>query len=107
MTWIGPRVTMAMGEDVALMRALLAQDGRRRPVPCAILFQLVVVTLLLMTQSFEAVLEYIQFSLTLCSFLAVLGVIVLRVTQPALTRPYRTWGYPVTPVRLPRRHRHS
>ena len=47
--------------------------------------------------SFEAVLEFIQFSLTFCSFLTVLGVIVLRVTRPDLPRPYRTWGYPVTP----------
>ena len=51
-----------------------------------------------MTQSFEAVLDTIQFSLTLCSFLAVLGVIVLRRTAPDLPRPYRTWGYPVTPL---------
>ncbi len=51
-----------------------------------------------MTQSFEAVLDTIQFSLTLCSFLAVLGVIVLRWTEPELPRPYRTWGYPVTPL---------
>jgi APA family basic amino acid/polyamine antiporter len=28
----------------------------------------------------------------------VAGVIVLRRTQPDLPRPYRMWGYPVTPV---------
>jgi basic amino acid/polyamine antiporter, APA family len=67
------------------------------PAP-AILFQLAVITLLLFTQSFEAVIEYIQFSLTFCTFLAVLGVIVLRWTQPELRRPYRVWGYPLTPV---------
>ena len=27
-----------------------------------------------------------------------LGVFVLRWRQPALPRPYRTWGYPVTPL---------
>ena len=27
-----------------------------------------------------------------------LGVIVLRWTQPELKRPYRVWGYPLTPV---------
>jgi APA family basic amino acid/polyamine antiporter len=26
------------------------------------------------------------------------GVIVLRITQPDLPRPYRCWGYPVTPL---------
>jgi APA family basic amino acid/polyamine antiporter len=33
-----------------------------------------------------------------CSFFTVLGVIKLRITQPDLPRPYRAWGYPVTPV---------
>jgi APA family basic amino acid/polyamine antiporter len=53
---------------------------------------------LLLTQSFEAVLDFIQFSLTACSFLAVLGVIVLRREQPLLPRPYLVWAYPITPV---------
>jgi APA family basic amino acid/polyamine antiporter len=33
-----------------------------------------------------------------CSFLTVAGVIKLRITHPELPRPYRAWGYPVTPV---------
>ena len=57
-----------------------------------------VANLLLFAQSFEAVLEFIQFSLTLCWFFTVLGVIVLRFTKPAHPRPYRTWGYPATPI---------
>ena len=64
----------------------------------AILFQAAVATLMLLTQSFEAVLEFIQFSLLTCLFLAVLGVIKLRITRPDLPRPYRAWGYPVTPL---------
>jgi APA family basic amino acid/polyamine antiporter len=28
----------------------------------------------------------------------VAGVIVLRFRQPNLPRPYRAWGYPVTPI---------
>jgi APA family basic amino acid/polyamine antiporter len=51
-----------------------------------------------LTQTFESILEFVQFSLTISSFLTVLGVIVLRHTQPALPRPYRVWGYPLTPL---------
>ena len=54
--------------------------------------------LMLFTRSFEAVLDFIQFALLFCSFFTVLGVIKLRITQPDLPRPYRAWGYPVTPV---------
>jgi APA family basic amino acid/polyamine antiporter len=97
MTWIGPRVTMVMGEDMPMLRIFAYRSSTGAPV-VAILFQMLVTTALLLTRSFEAVLEYIQFSLTFCSFLAVLGVIVLRVRQPDLERPYRMWGYPFTPL---------
>ncbi len=97
MTWIGPRVTMVMGEDIPLFRFLSVKNRHGAPT-VAILLQLAIVTVLLLTQSFEAIIDYIQFSLTFCSFLAVLGVIVLRFTQPDLPRPYRVWAYPLTPV---------
>ena len=53
---------------------------------------------MLFTRSFEAVLDFIQFALLFCSFFAVAGVIKLRITHPDLPRPYRAWGYPITPV---------
>ena len=97
MTWIGPRVTMAMGEDLPALRAF----ARRSPagVPrAAILLQCGIASILLLTQSFEAVLEFVQFGLIACSFLTVLGLMKLRITQPSLPRPCRTWGYPITPL---------
>ncbi len=97
MTWIGPRVTMTMGEDLPLLKIFSRKTARGVPAT-AIVAQLIIVNLLLMTQSFEAVLEYVQFSLTFCSFLTVLGVMVLRVTRPDVPRPYRVWGYPFTPL---------
>lgn len=97
MMWIGPRVTVAMGEDFPLLEVLARRSATGVPVP-ALTVQILVVTVLLLTQSFEAVLDFIQFSLTLCSFLAVLGVIVLRVMRPDLPRPYKVWAYPLTPL---------
>ena len=97
MTWLGPRVTMSMGEDHWLFRFLGRKSARAVPAN-AMWVQLLIVSLLLLTQSFELVLVYIQFSLLLCSFLTVLGVIVLRWTQPTLTRPYRVWAYPLPPL---------
>ena len=97
MTWIGPRVTMTMGEDIPMLR-LFARQSKNGVPTVAILFQLAVVNVMLLSRSFEAVLDFIQFSLTACSFLAVLGVLKLRYTHPDLPRPYRAWGYPLTPV---------
>jgi basic amino acid/polyamine antiporter, APA family len=97
MMWTGPRVTMAMGEDVPLLRYFLRKSSAGVPAR-AIILQLLISNLLLLTQSFEAVLDFIQFSLTFCSFFTVLGVIKLRITNPKMPRPYRAWGYPVTQV---------
>jgi basic amino acid/polyamine antiporter, APA family len=97
MMWIGPRVMMTMGEDIPALRVFSRKSGNGAPA-YAILFQLAVASMMLFTRSFEAVLDFIQFSLLFCSFFTVLGVIKLRITQPELPRPYRAWGYPVTPV---------
>jgi APA family basic amino acid/polyamine antiporter len=97
MTWLGPRVATTMGEDMPLLRFLSRKSDNGVPAN-AIIFQLVVSSLLLLTESFEMVLDFIQFSLTFCSFFTVLGVIKLRITHPNLPRPYRAWGYPVTPL---------
>jgi basic amino acid/polyamine antiporter, APA family len=97
MMWIGPRVMMTMGEDIPALR-LFARKSRNGAPAYAILFQLAIASLLLFTRSFEFVLDFIQSGLLFCSFFTVLGVIKLRITQPDLPRPYRAWGYPVTPV---------
>ncbi|MEP6809945.1 MAG: amino acid permease [Chthoniobacterales bacterium] len=97
MMWIGPRVTVAMGEDIGML-SLLARRTRRGIPVNAILTQFVIVNVMLLTATFQAVVSYVQFSLTLCSSLTVLGVFVLRWRQPNLPRPYRVPGYPVTPL---------
>jgi basic amino acid/polyamine antiporter, APA family len=97
MMWIGPRVMMTMGEDIPALRVFARRSTSGAPA-YAILFQLAVASLMLFTRSFEAVLDFIQFALLFCSFFTVLGVIKLRITHPDLPRPYRAWGYPVSPL---------
>lgn len=97
MTWIGPRVTMSMGEDHWFLRSLGRKN--RYGIPSfAVGLQLLVVNLLLLTAKFELVVIYIQFTLLLCSLLAVIGIIVLRVMKPDMHRPYRVWLYPIPPL---------
>jgi basic amino acid/polyamine antiporter, APA family len=97
MMWIGPRVMMTMGEDIPVLRPFARRSTGGAPA-YAILFQLTVASLMLFTRSFEAVLDFIQFALLFCSFFTVLGVVKLRITRPDLPRPYRAWGYPLSPV---------
>jgi len=97
MTWIGPRVTMSMGEDHWLLRFLGHKNFYGVPAN-AVIVQLLIVNVLLLTRSFELVVIYIQFALLLCSLLTVLGVFVLRITRPNISRPYRVWLYPIPPI---------
>lgn len=97
MAMAGPRVYQAMGEDYPRLSALGRRTSRGAPVTAVMLQALVAVTLVL-TSSFEAILAWIGFTLSLSSGLTVIGVIVLRWREPALPRPYRVWGYPLPPL---------
>jgi APA family basic amino acid/polyamine antiporter len=97
MAWVGPRITKRMAEDLPKLGLLAKTSAKGTPYAATIL-QLAITTILVATGTFQEVLIYTQFSLLLCSFLAVLGLIVLRIREPGLERPYKVWGYPITPM---------
>jgi APA family basic amino acid/polyamine antiporter len=96
MTWVGSRVSEAIGVTYPLL-GFLGRTSKTRVPYVSLLCQFGVVFTLLF---FDAgnIIDYIESVLLFWSLLAVLGVIVLRVREPGLARPYRTWGYPVTPI---------
>ena len=47
---------------------------------------------------FDLLTDLVVFSVSIFYALAVFAVVVLRFRRPDLARPYRTWGYPATPV---------
>ncbi|MBV8378887.1 MAG: amino acid permease [Verrucomicrobia bacterium] len=97
MAWIGPRITRRMSEDLPKLR-LLGKSSKKGTPYAATILQVIIVTFLVATGTFQTVLIYTQFSLLLSSFLTVLGLIVLRIRAPQMERPYKVWGYPVTPI---------
>ena len=97
MVLAGPRVTQVIGEDIHLFSILAKKNGNGIPF-YAIILQLFIVTVLLITSSFETIITYLGFTLTLSSFMTVLGVFIYRLRYPELPRPYQTWGYPFTPI---------
>lgn len=97
MVLAGPRVLQAMGRDYALLSRLGRTKENGIPAT-AIIFQCALSFGFVVTASFEAILVFTGFTLGLNSLLAVAGVIVLRLREPDLERPYRTWGYPATPL---------
>jgi len=93
----GPRVAQVMGEDNSLLRFLSIKNKSMIPF-VAILFQSAISIVLIITSTFEQVLIYVGFTLNIFTFLTVLGLIVHRIKYPNVERPYKTWGYPVTPL---------
>ena len=63
----------------------------------ALLAQFAITAVLLLFDPARIV-TYVESVLFFWSLLAVVGVIVLRQREPGLPRPYRTFGYPVTPI---------
>jgi APA family basic amino acid/polyamine antiporter len=97
MTLAGPRVLQVIGEDFPAFRWLGHRN--RDGIPAiAIGFQALLAVVFVLSGTFESVLVFAGFTLALNSFVTVLGVFVLRWRQPDLERPYRTFGYPVTPL---------
>lgn len=97
MIWIGPRVSMVMGQDYRMLKFLGDVNPYRVPVK-AIWFQSAITLLMIFTSTFDKVLVYSGFVLNLFTLLTVVGLFVLRIREPDLERPYKVWGYPWVPV---------
>jgi APA family basic amino acid/polyamine antiporter len=97
MTLAGPRVLQVIGEDFAALKYLSHTNKEGLPY-FAIRTQSILAIVFILTSGFESILVFAGFTLALNSFVTVLGVFVLRRRQPELPRPYRTFGYPVTPL---------
>jgi len=95
--FLGPRITMVMGEDFAALKWLSVKNTKGIPVN-SFYFQLMIALIFIYTSSFDQVLIYASFLLILITTLTVAGIFVLRIRQPNLPRPYKAWGYPFTPL---------
>jgi len=97
MVFVGPRVSQVMGEDYKLLKPLAYKTKNQIPIN-AVWLQYGISAILIITASFSQVMTYAGFTLNIFALLAVFGVIVHRYRFPNAVRPFKTWGYPVTPL---------
>lgn len=97
MIMAGPRIYATMGEDYARLRFLAGRGDGRGPV-AAVALQGGLAVGMMLVADIDEIFVYAGLALSFVSGLAVLGVIVLRFREPELERPYRTLGYPITPL---------
>jgi APA family basic amino acid/polyamine antiporter len=93
-----PRVYFAQAADGLFFRRFAAVHPVYGTPGFAIVAQAVWSAVLLLTGSYESLIDYSLFGIWLFYGLMIAAVIVLRRTRPDLPRPYQMWGYPLTPV---------
>ena len=94
----GPRVYFAQARDGLFFRQFAEVHPRFKTPALAVLLQGVWAAILSLSGSYVGLLSFAMFAAWIFYGLAVLGVIVLRIKRPDWERPYRMWGYPVTPL---------
>ena len=108
----GSRVSYAMARDGYLFAPLARTNVRHVPA-AALIAQCVWASLLVLPRTvtyaegsptpvfgnvYTQLLEYIVSVDLVSAAISVLAVVILRRSRPELERPYKTWGYPLTPV---------
>jgi basic amino acid/polyamine antiporter, APA family len=94
----GPRVYFAMAKDGVFFELFGRVNQKYKTPSFSILFQATIAILFIVTSSFERLLIYIGFTLAIFAMLTVLGLMVLRLKPEVLRSPYKTFGYPATPI---------
>ena len=97
MVFAGPRVIQVMGQDYPFFKILAKTNKNGIPVR-AILIQSSISLLFILTATFDKILIFAGFVLGCTTFLTVSGIFVHRWKNPDVERPYKAWGYPITPL---------
>ncbi|MDD1677889.1 MAG: APC family permease, partial [Methanomicrobiales archaeon] len=98
MTIAGPRVYYALGRDFSVFHLFARTDASTGAPTASLVLQGVVTSVMILSGRVDQIQQYVGFTLTLFSSIAISCVIVLRLRQPLMDRPFRAWGYPVTPI---------
>ena len=93
-----PRIVFALARDGYFFQRIARVNERGRAPSNAILLVGVIASIFALSGSYVEIMGYIAFVIHFFVSLAVLAVIVLRIREPDLPRPYKVWGYPFTPV---------
>ncbi len=93
----GGRVAYAMAKGGALWRGFASTNDSGVPGR-ALWFQAGWACLLILTGTFEEILELVSIAMLICGSLTVAALFVLRRREPDAERPYRALGYPLLPA---------
>lgn len=93
-----PRIQFALARDGMFFRRFGEIGEKSRAPGAAIGLIGSLSALFALTGSYVLILSYVAFVIHFFICLAVVAVIILRIREPDLERPYKVWGYPFTPA---------
>ncbi len=93
-----PRVYFAMAKDGLFFKQIAAVHPKFLTPHVSIIAIGVWSIILSLSGTFEQLFTYVIFGQWIFFGLTVAAVIILRKKKPDLPRPYKTWGYPITPI---------
>ena len=93
-----PRVYFAMARDGLFFKKVAEVHPKFQTPHISIVILGIWSAILSLTGTFEQLFTYVIFGEWIFFGLTVAAVIILRKKRPDLPRPYKTWGYPVTPI---------
>jgi len=94
----GSRIAYSMARHGHCPRSAGQLHRRFRTPVVALWMQAAWALVLVLSQSFEQLMYYTSAAMLITGTLTVMAVVVLRRKMPDTKRPYRAWGYPVTPL---------
>jgi APA family basic amino acid/polyamine antiporter len=92
------RVPYAMASDGMFFKPLAKVSERTRVPVNAVLAQAGWASVLTLSGTYDTLTDSVVFASCLFYALSAAAVIVFRRTEPDLPRPFKTWGYPFTPI---------
>jgi APA family basic amino acid/polyamine antiporter len=98
MIMAGPRVYYAMAADGIFFNRLGRVNAKHHTPGAAIFLQAVIAVIMVLTASFNALLIYIGFTLSLFAMLTVIGLMRIRAARPPEKDEYATPLYPLVPL---------
>jgi len=92
------RIPYAMSKARLFFKSMAHVHPRFRTPTTALIVQGIWGCVLAMTGSYDQLFTYVVFASWVFYAMSCGAVIILRRSSPQMQRPYKTWGYPVTPI---------
>jgi len=94
----GARVYYAMAKDGLFFKPVARLHPKYKTPAVSLIVQMIWTSVLCLSGSYGQLLDYTMFAVLIFYILTLVGLFILRRTQPDAPRPYKAFGYPVLPA---------